>query len=1203
MKRFLKRPCAFSATAVLTLTAAAHLGAQSAPAGATADTPPSEEETIILSPFTVSAEDENSGYGVKDTLAGTRVRTELRDIGSAISVVNAQFLRDTGAKNVQDLLVYTTNTEVGGVGGNFGGLGNTNAIGERSSLLRPNGNTRVRGLDSADNTRDFFLSEVPWDGYNVGRVDIQRGPNSILFGVGSPAGIVNASINEAGFKNSGKFENRVGSYGTVRFSADANLVLLKNELAVRVSALNDETKYEQRPAFNQDRRIFGALRFDPRALRFEGASSSIRVNFEHGDVKANRPRSLPPLDGITPWFGSEVNKLTVEPIAAWQAGGVSSDTGGNANPWVKFGVLGRIYGPDVAFIYNQANATTASYVGQTGPSTKFGINSAGVVDASIGGWPFARPLGINNYNLYSTNKGLPGAAMNIYKDRTLNDPSIFDFFTKLIDGPNKKEWQNWDIATIKFDQTLFNNRLSFQLAYNHQDYEEGQQSFLDGTNYTLGIDINTRYHEGIPNPNVGRPYVANSGQGGNAANFIKRDSLRFSITGTLRAEDFLPKSRLTEALGRHVFTGVASQDRKETESRSWARWASSVDYATVTGQSKSISDGDRQVEWISYLGPDLRGSNYTSARGLNLNGITAYQTPPSVANVRYFDSHWARSTNPSDPNYVNPAAPYTSPYVTDPLTQADNPANYVGWVTQDFKILSADNGDIDQLYTDGNKSETIVGSEAAIWQGFFFNGNLVPTVGWRRDTIERRSTDALFDATTKVASMNYGLRGPRTKDSGESKSYSIVGHLPKFVSEKLPLGTTASVFYNYSDNFKDETRVDIQGRDVPNARGKTKDYGFTVTTFNDKLSLKVNWYETKVTNATLAGDPATAALGNNTYYHYLLEGWGAATAFAVREGLNGNLPGQEWFWDYALIDAGWNSAAKDPAVTARSQAAVNAWMATLPDQSFFDAYGMPVNVAKLKSSNPADWASGLPGWSFQNNGIGGLQAAGRGRIRGMYPIATSDNTSKGVEYELTAQPVKDWSISFNAAKTTATRYNLSESMASWIEATHTRMMGPAGDLRLWWAGGDTFRKMYNQNIWAAYLFQQQSAGTEVSELRPWRYNVVSNYGFSKGFLKGANVGAGYRWQKGQILGYGYNAVTDQLDVSKPYYGESEDAIDLWVGYQRKITRKIDWRIQLNLRNVGDDTRLVPISVQPDGSPAAARIQEGMTWQLTNTLSF
>jgi hypothetical protein len=91
-----------------------------------------------------------------------------------------------------------------------------------------------------------------------------------------------------------------------------------------------------------------------------------------------------------------------------------------------------------------------------------------------------------------------------------------------------------------------------------------------------------------------------------------------------------------------------------------------------------------------------------------------------------------------------------------------------------------------------------------------------------------------------------------------------------------------------------------------------------------------------------------------------------------------------------------------------------------------------------------------------------------------------------------------------------------------------------------------------------------------------------------------------------ILGYGMMKDANgnyNLDIRKPYRGSDETAVDVWLGYQRKLTAKIEWKVQLNLSNVGDKARFVPISVQPDGTPAAFRIADGMGWQLTNTFSF
>jgi outer membrane receptor for monomeric catechols len=233
---------------------------------ATATTLDDEEEVIVLSPFEVSAQDEG-GYTAATTLAGNRLNTELRDIGNAVTVITAQFLTDIGATNNQSLLQYTVGTEVGNVGGNFAGTGDSAFLDESNRFASPNQNTRVRGLAEADNTRDYFLSDIPWDGYNVDRVDLQRGPNSILFGMGSPAGIINVGLKAASYRNSNEVGVLVDEHGSLRLTADFNRVLLKDELAVRVMALREREEFQQKPAYEDDDRVMGSVRWEPKFLR------------------------------------------------------------------------------------------------------------------------------------------------------------------------------------------------------------------------------------------------------------------------------------------------------------------------------------------------------------------------------------------------------------------------------------------------------------------------------------------------------------------------------------------------------------------------------------------------------------------------------------------------------------------------------------------------------------------------------------------------------------------------------------------------------------------------------------------------------------------------------------------------------------------------------------------------------------------------
>lgn len=144
-------PLAASAVICL-LLASPTLKAQSAPAPV--DTPASkaavttpasaapipESEVVELSPFVISSE-RDIGYRATSTLAGTRLNTDIKDIGAAVSIYTEEFLEDIGVAKLQDILTYTASTEVAGQGGNFSGI-----AGENSAEVRddPAAINRVR---------------------------------------------------------------------------------------------------------------------------------------------------------------------------------------------------------------------------------------------------------------------------------------------------------------------------------------------------------------------------------------------------------------------------------------------------------------------------------------------------------------------------------------------------------------------------------------------------------------------------------------------------------------------------------------------------------------------------------------------------------------------------------------------------------------------------------------------------------------------------------------------------------------------------------------------------------------------------------------------------------------------------------------------------------------------------------------------------
>jgi len=1250
---------------VLSLLSALNLGAgsvraQAAPKPGNGSAENNEDDTTILSPFVVDAS-EDQGYLATSTLAGSRVRTELKDTASSISVYTKEFMRDIGATNNQTLLAYTTNTEVGGLYGNFAGVGSTfiNGASEGpANLLRPQSNTRVRGLDSADNTRDYFLTDIPWDGFNIGRVDMQRGPNSILFGVGSPAGIINASVNTAGFKTEGRVENRFDRFGSMRNSFDYNQVVLSKELSVRVAAVDDYTKYRQQPAFNRDRRLFGAVRWDPKLFGpNSSARTSVRAYYEYGRVTANRPRSLPPIDRLTPFFDADkINKqffdsglAQVEGIYPWRATATSK-----TNFWIGGDRAGANEWSNPVLYYN--NTASPSLARQGRPNANFSIKPDGTAGGSFAQGDFF-PVGILPYGSYATQMNtygpqnnqpasvlasVAGAQGGFYKDKQITDTAIYDFYNNLLDGPTKKEWQDWKNFNISLDQTFFNDRLGFQVVYDRQNYRDGSESNL-GWSPSLSIDIlkNNLQYPGeltdmvVANPNAGRVYVSGNGNGNSRS--TDRENIRFTAFGELRARDYLGDGLLARILGHHTITGLYSKEKYDVEDRSYARYAVSDSWASLVGEGPKLGDpsgagfigtgpnvkggsgtgglrgGDVILSQITYLTGNVVG--FPSASQLHIPRISVDQVPPDTLAVSYFDSHWKYPLDPSAAGYVDPNAPWTNPVGTAPSasTQSFNPANYVGWRDTSVTVLNADKGDINSLYKDASKKQQKISSKGGTWQAYLWDDVVVGTVGWRSDTVKVRAGYPTPNPTGAL-SMDYGLAPQQANgiSTGSNTSWGVVVHTPKKFRDKLPWGTDISLGFNNSNNARVENRYGFDGEALPNARGHSRDYSLAIRTLNDRLTFKATYYDTTVKDANISSVTTdVSTLGSNSHTLRESEAWGTGSMLMDVAGLDGHY-GADWYWNWANTTGGYPNAynnavvLNDPAFlnnpeTIKEKAAIKSWQDQMLPQSWFDAFGYDINVAKAKAGD-YNHAIQKGAW-VPDNYVGSIQTPGAGKVNGLDPTGTVDNESKGWEFEIVGNPTKNWDVSVNASKQHASQTALGAKFAAFIEMLHTKYMSPAGDLRRWWGGDEPMRNVFNREIWAPYLFQKETSGKLVPEMSPWRFNFVNNYRFDKNLLKGVNVGIAYRWQQASILGYGLNQTQDNLDVNKPLWGSSQDWLDLWTGYERKITTKINWRIQLNVNSVGKKPRLSPISIQPDGNAGQYRIEEGMTWTLTNTFSF
>ncbi|NUQ65475.1 MAG: hypothetical protein HUU20_23655 [Pirellulales bacterium] len=249
------KPTPASAGSLLAVLTAAisSLWAQTAPApSSSAAAAAANSPTVELSPFVVS-DSAKTGWVATETLAGSRLRTDYRDVANPIETLTKDLMTDLGLTNVDQAMIYSANVE------------NQNEYieWEGGGLQRVNRTGRVRGLAVATSTRNFFEMGNPTDNFNIDRVSISSGPNAILFGLGNPSGIVDATPARALMRNQYGFELQYGSGDSTRGTFDANVVVAPNKLAVRVMGLSSEQHMYKKPSSDHDKRLYAAVTFQP----------------------------------------------------------------------------------------------------------------------------------------------------------------------------------------------------------------------------------------------------------------------------------------------------------------------------------------------------------------------------------------------------------------------------------------------------------------------------------------------------------------------------------------------------------------------------------------------------------------------------------------------------------------------------------------------------------------------------------------------------------------------------------------------------------------------------------------------------------------------------------------------------------------------------------------------------------------------------
>jgi outer membrane receptor protein involved in Fe transport len=1018
-----------------------------------------EEDTLVLSPFVVTAEDDN-GYQATSTLAGTRLRTNLNDVGGAISVLTAEFLKDTNVHNVNELLTYTTGTEAAGPEGNFtggqpAGTG-IDALQDVDSVRRrPQTATRVRGLGSADLTRDYFLTEIPFDDYNVERVEISRGPNAILFGLGSPAGIVNYGLRKPTFHPRTELGTEIASFGSFRATLDSNQVLIPNRLAARLSGLHKDEQFEQEPTYEKDNRGYLAVDFRP------FTNSILRLNAEVGRTRAARPNLTSPFDNISVW------------LASAPAG--SRETW-NASTQAATAEFERAIGTQEFFFQW---ATIWGDPAAAAP-TMDGVQGRRVAPAPRIDFRGGRNL------------AEPASTLRL---QGFTDRSVFDFRHQLLAGNESYTTADFHALGASWEQTVLNRDAGIELSFNRQSYSD--QSFGpvgDQATYGIRVDVNNTLPDGRANPNLGRPFVLvtpkmNEGE-------TKRTSWRATAYYELDLRKKL-SNRLGSILGRHVLTGLLDREKIENRNVSWSmQWGEVGANSRIAANLNNPLNGfRRRVTNLVYLGPSILNAGSVSDVRINTYPSTPIWQPNAIFPIRGWDVQTG------------------------------------SWLTQQAQEIALPAG--------GTVDRQEIDSKAVVLQSYWLDRSIVTTVGWRNDESKTYSLvplplDAnggiIFDQFTPPAN-------PTTVLGGDAVSYSVVGHLPW----TLPMNSKLSVHYSTSENFQPlSQRTNLFGAGVGAPSGKTKEYGLSLRLLDDKLNLRVNWFETTVANES-NGDATNLA-------------WNVVVNQGEFVALN--------FLNDLLVNG-------------------------LTTKARVDEFGLPPQALIDFLQAKKDPVTGI--WSTPG---------GSGRT------SVSSRKSRGLEWEAIYNPTTNWRMMFNVARQETLFTGAGAEIVTYADLRRPfwkkiydlpRGLGgiPFGtwyesvlEVPLRTLTSQDGRVSPEQRKWRAnfvtnYEFSaDRLRGVGVGGAVRWQDKAAIGYPLKTN-------------ADNQLVS----------DIDNPYFAPTELNSDVWLSYRRLLRSKVDWTIKLTVRNVLRNRDLIPISTQPDGSFAQVRVAPVTTWQLTNSFAF
>jgi len=450
------QPCRFALALLLTLGLGASLKAQAVtPSTAATDQAQAAiEEPVVLNTFTVDTS-KDVGYVAVNSLAGGRNNTPLAITPTTVSALTAVFIDDLHLTNSTDALRWTMNAIPQNMTPN---VGSGNEFNSWATNLRGSGSGPQGGTAP---TVNYFPIYAIKDFFNVDRFELNLGPNSILFGVGSLGGSV------ASYTKIPRFDHDfteadlvVNSFGGVRLTFDVNerlSTLKKDDLAIRINLLGDRDEDWRKADLIKRWGVSEAATFK--------VSDNTSIRFDTEVYKVVLPQFNENLqDHYSQWDG----KTASQTWGATPTGGTTYNPNG----------MSEWSGPfNPFYLWIPSEGTLANW--------SAGFNGIGLADAPYYSNAELRP---STYTLVGTSQTVPALPSRDFTIGPSNGNNTLQYYT----------------LTAYIDQKI-NEHCELELsAYRFSDTEVS--TFFESPG-NISVDINKQLPNGSTNPEFGQLYT------------------------------------------------------------------------------------------------------------------------------------------------------------------------------------------------------------------------------------------------------------------------------------------------------------------------------------------------------------------------------------------------------------------------------------------------------------------------------------------------------------------------------------------------------------------------------------------------------------------------------------------------------------------------------------------------------------------------